>query len=151
MAETERLRITEITGADGMDAAFAIRHEVFCVEQHVDEDEEFDGLDDTCRHYLARFDGALVGAARTRPLDANEAKIERVAVLKTMRGHGIGQALMMRAIADVERSGVKRIVVNAQTHAETFYASLGFVTEGGVFDEAGIPHVRMVRPCQDFD
>lgn len=149
MAKAERLRITEITGSDEMDAAFAIRHEVFCEEQQVDEDEEFDGLDDQCRHYLARLDGTPVGAARTRALDADEAKIERVAVLKKMRGHGIGQALMARTIAEVERSGVDRIVVNAQTHAETFYASLGFVTEGGVFDEAGIPHVRMVRQCRD--
>ena len=149
MAEAERLRIIEITGSEEMDAAFAIRHEVFCVEQQVDEDEEFDGLDDACRHYLARLDGQPVGAARIRSLNADEAKIERVAVLEDKRGYGVGQALMARTIADVEQSKVKRIVVNAQTHAETFYASLGFVAEGGVFDEAGIPHVRMVRPCRD--
>ena len=149
MAETERLDIAEITGSEDMDAAFAIRHEVFCVEQQVDEDEEFDGLDGDCRHYLARLGGAPVGAARTRSLNADEAKIERVAVLKDKRGYGVGRALMARTIADVERAGARQIVVNAQTHAETFYASLGFVAEGGVFDEAGIPHVRMVRPCPE--
>ena len=149
MAEAGRLEIAEITSPEDTKAAFAIRHEVFCVEQEVDVEEEFDGLDDTCRHYLAHLDGTPVGAARIRILNADETKIERVAVLKDKRGYGVGQALMTRTIDDVERSGVKRIIVNAQTHAETFYAALGFVAEGGVFDEAGIPHVRMVRVCRE--
>ena len=36
-------------------------------------------------------------------------------------------------------------MLHAQAHSETFYRALGFSTEGAPFDEAGIPHVRMVR------
>lgn len=148
MAQDSSLRIDEIAGEADMDAAFAIRNEVFCIEQKVDRDEEFDGRDDQCRHYLARLDGRPVGAARIRVIDDAETKIERVAVLADLRGQGIGRVLMERTIADVAGSGTRRIVLNAQCHAETFYAALGFVTEGGVFDEAGIPHVRMVQTVQ---
>lgn len=145
MTDADMLDIAEIANGADMEAALAVRREVFCVEQGVGREEEFDGLDESCRHYLARLGGEPVGAARTRPLNEDETKIERVAVLKESRRNGIGRALMDRAIADIERTAVKRIVLNAQCHAEQFYAALGFAAEGGVFDEAGIPHVRMVR------
>lgn len=128
-----------------MATARAIRHEVFCIEQEISEEEEFDGRDGDCRHYLATLAGKPIGAARTRPVDDRETKIERVAVIKALRGRGFGRALMIRMIEDLTRAGVPSVALTAQCHAETFYASLGFVTEGGVFDEVGIPHVRMVK------
>lgn len=138
------VEIVEITGADDMERAFAIRRAVFCDEQGVSPDEEFDGRDPDCRHYLATADGQAVGTARLRDAGGGEIKIERVAVLKSRRGEGFGTALMRRTIADAASSGAKATVIHAQHHAETFYKDLGFVTQGDVFEEAGIPHVRMV-------
>ncbi len=135
------LTIAVVDGEDDMNAAFAIRREVFCREQGVAEAEEIDGLDPLCRHYLARLGTDMVGTARTRPA-GGDVKIERVAVLKPLRGRGIGKALMARALADI---GAGRAVLNAQLPVEGFYARLGFVTEGEVFQEAGIDHVRMVK------
>lgn len=132
--------IAEIAAPDELEAAFDIRREVFCREQGVSEAEEIDGLDDQCRHYLARADGVAVGTARTRRLAGGEVKIERVAVLKPYRGRGIGCALMRRLIADLVPAP---IVLNAQLHTRGFYEGLGFAAEGGVFQEAGIDHVRM--------
>ncbi len=125
-----------------MEAALAIRRDVFCREQGVDETKEIDGLDPICRHYLARLDGDAVGTARTRQLDNSDVKIERVAVIKPRRGAGIGKALMGRALADID-SG--RVVLNSQLGVESFYLELGFATEGEVFQEAGIDHIRMVK------
>ena len=138
-----RVTISAIESEDDMNQAFAIRREVFCREQGVAEAEEIDGLDPVCRHYLARLDGAAVGTARTRNLDDGTDKIERVAVLKRLRGTGIGKALMARAEADIV---VGPVVLNAQLQVEEFYAKLGFVAEGEIFREAGIDHVRMVKP-----
>jgi predicted GNAT family N-acyltransferase len=135
------LTIADIDGEDDLNAAFAIRREVFCGEQGVDEAEEIDGLDPDCRHYLAWLAGDAVGTARTRPL-AGGIKIERVAVLKRLRGSGIGKALMIRALADITAGPA---VLNAQLAVEGFYARLGFVSEGEIFQEAGIDHVRMVK------
>ncbi len=136
------LTIAVVDGEDDMNAAFAIRREVFCGEQGVDEAEEIDGLDALCRHYLARLDGDAVGTARTQTLADGDIKIERVAVLKPLRGRGIGKALMTRALADI---GAGRVVLNAQLQVESFYARLGFIAEGETFSEAGIDHVRMVK------
>ena len=110
------LTIVVVDGEDDMNAAFAIRREVFRREQGVDEAEEFDGLDPHCRHYLARLGGAAVGTARTRSLAGGDVKIERVAVLKPLRGAGIGTALMARALADI---GAGRAVLNAQLAVES--------------------------------
>ena len=137
------LIIAVVDDEDDVNAALAIRREVFCGEQGVDEAEEIDGLDSECRHYLARLAGEAVGTARTRFLaDDRGVKIERVAVLKSLRGRGIGKAIMIRALADIT---VGPAVLNAQLQVESFYARLGFVTKGEVFQEAGIDHVRMVK------
>lgn len=139
------LTIVVVDGESDMEAAFAIRREVFCREQGVDDAEEIDGLDAICRHYLARLGAIAVGTARTRALDRGDVKIERVAVLKPERRAGIGRALMIRAVADVTAAGAERAVLNAQRRVEGFYARLGFAAEGEVFQEAGIDHIRMVR------
>ncbi len=136
--------IIEITDAQDMERALAIRRVVFCDEQGVSREEEFDGRDADCRHYLAVAGGEAVGVARLRDAGGGEVKIERVAVLKAHRGNGFGQALMRRTIEDAAKSGAKTIAIHAQFHAEEFYRGLGFVTHGGMFEEAGIPHVRMV-------
>ena len=137
------LTIAVVDDEADVNAALDIRREVFCVEQGVDESEEIDGLDPECRHYLARLAGEAVGTARTRFL-ANDGgvKIERVAVLKSLRGRGIGKAIMIRVLDDIT---VGPAVLNAQLQVERFYARLGFVTKGDVFQEAGIDHVRMVK------
>ena len=84
-----------------------------------------------------------MGTARTRFLaDDRGVKIERVAVLKSLRGRGIGKAIMIRALSDIT---VGPAVLNAQLQVERFYARLGFITQGEVFQEAGIDHVRMVK------
>ena len=136
------LTIVVADGEDDMNAAFAIRREVFCGEQGVDEAEEIDGLDPECRHYLARLAGVVVGTARTRSVASDGVKIERVAVLKRLRGSGVGKALMIRVLADITAGPA---VLNAQLRVEDFYARLGFVSEGEIFQEAGIDHVRMVK------
>jgi predicted GNAT family N-acyltransferase len=139
-------------------SAFAIRRAVFCDEQGVATEEEFDiaDTDAATRHYLGFLRGEAAGAARLRFLDARTAKIERVAVLRAHRRRGLGAALTRRAIADAHAAGAESIVLHAQAQAESFYAALGFATRDAGFMEAGIPHVRMVfagaarnAPCNE--
>ena len=135
--------ISESMDTGDREDCYAIRTAVFCREQGVSADLEFDGLDDSCRHYLARIGETAVGTARLRPLGRGEAKFERVAVLKDYRGRGIGWALMERALADARADGHIRALLHAQTHAGAFYRRLGFRQEGEGFMEAGIPHILM--------
>ena len=62
--------------------------------------------------------------------------------VRTARGTGIGKALMDRILAD---NASVPAVLNAQAEVEGFYAKLGFVPEGEVFQEAGIDHIRMTK------
>lgn len=139
------IRIDDADGARDMADCLAIRREVFCLEQGVPEHEEMDGLDGVSRHYLVRRGSLAIGTARVRRLDGQTYKIERVAVRRLDRRSGMGRALMLRLIDDIVRSGGSRIVLNAQLAVRDFYADLGFAAEGAVFEEAGIPHIKMSR------
>jgi predicted GNAT family N-acyltransferase len=134
--------VSEISLSEDLARAFEIRRVVFCDEQGVSRMEEFDGLDETCRHFLARVEQVSVGTARIRPLETGETKIERVAVLKEYRGLGVGLALMRQIMEEI---GGAPMVLNAQFHTKAFYKGLGFTAVGEIFDEAGIDHVKMIR------
>lgn len=142
MTETH---ITEALETIDLEACYTIRIEVFCGEQQVSRDLEFDGLDGQCRHYLARIGGEAVGTARVRPVGGGTIKFERVAVRASHRHNQVGRALMERALTDARDSGVTDCLLHAQTEAAEFYLKLGFRQEGETFVEAGIPHVRMTK------
>ncbi len=76
----------------------AIRIAVFQEEQGVDAALEFDGKDAISEHLIAYLNGEVVGTARIRYLDDKTAKIERLAVLSTARGQGIGKKIMENAL-----------------------------------------------------
>ncbi|MHB1207545.1 MAG: GNAT family N-acetyltransferase [Rhodospirillaceae bacterium] len=131
----------------GMDDAFmadarAIRDVVFCQEQHVSPEEEWDGLDPICEHFLILDGDEALGTARLRNY-AGMGKIERVAVLQEHRGRKAGWDLMQAVIDRAREREFPAAKLNAQVAVEAFYAALGFVAEGERFVEADIEHIRM--------
>lgn len=120
-------------------AASEIRRAVFIDEQNVPSQEEWDGLDPECQHFLAMLDGQPVGTARLLP----GAHIGRVAVLIEARGSGIGVLLMRAAIEAARHAGHSQVALSAQVHALAFYERLGFVAHGDTFMDAGISHREM--------
>ncbi|MEX2441717.1 MAG: GNAT family N-acetyltransferase [Pontimonas sp.] len=133
--------------------AFAkLRTDVFFLEQHITE-EEIDRFDfELHTQHLWCVDGAqVVGYVRVvqhnpaKPEDRGVAtSIGRLVVDVRYRGSGIARGLMTRALAHI---GHAPVVIHAQSYIHTFYASLGFEPFGDVFDEAGIEHIRMLRPA----
>ena len=123
----------------------AIRRSVFQEEQGVDPALEFDGLDATATHLLAYLDEQPVGTARIRYLEQQTAKIERLAVLSTARGLGIGKKLMVKALDVAQENNTQDIVVNAQEYVKDLYQQLGFEQVGERFEEAGIVHIKMIK------
>jgi predicted GNAT family N-acyltransferase len=137
--------IIEALNPPDRDHCYAIRTDVFCGEQQVSREIEFDGLDSRCRHYLAMLGDFPVGTARVRPIGDGLVKFERIAVLKSHRGRNIGRALMDRAMADAAAAGATSGRLHAQTYATALYEKLGFTGAGELFMEAGIEHISMIR------
>lgn len=131
-------------------AIYALRVEVFVDEQRCPLEEEFDAYDADALHLIAFHDGAPVGTARLVDRGDGVAKIGRVAVRASARGLGVGRALMETALAAALERGFTRAVLESQTHAIPFYERLGFVAEGPVYDDCGIPHRRMTRRLDHF-
>ena len=134
----------EISVTQDLQICFALRHEVFVIEQDVPIEEEQDELDATATHLLARQDGDAIGTARI-VFEGDTAKVGRVCVTSQARGTGLGAALI-RACVEVAqgRADIGKVKLGAQTHALGFYEKLGFAAFGPVYLDAGIEHRDMV-------
>jgi YbgC/YbaW family acyl-CoA thioester hydrolase len=128
------------------DAARRIRAQVFIDEQRIPAEMEWDGADDGCVHALAcnRF-GLPLATGRMLEHVPGVAKIGRMAVLAPMRGGHIGRAVLDALLQHARERGDREALLHAQLGAAPFYARAGFTARGPVFDDAGIPHVEMVR------
>jgi len=118
-----------------------IRTEVFVHEQRVPPELELDAFDPLAIHALAWWQQHPVGTGRLLPTGY----IGRVAVSRPLRGRGIGKRIMETLMAAAVIRGHRRIRVSAQCHAIAFYRKLGFQEEGPIYQEAGIPHIKMVK------
>jgi predicted GNAT family N-acyltransferase len=133
--------VSPVSWHDGEPLLRAVREAVFVREQGVPVELEWDGLDENCRHALAlSLTGDAIGCGRLLP----DGHIGRVAVLPEWRKHQVGTAIVEALLSDAQARGHKRVVVEAQTHALTFYHRFGFAEQGKVFTDAGLPHIRMV-------
>lgn len=137
--------VKKIAQQQDLEKAFQIREEVFVIEQEVAPEEEYDAYEDTSTHFLALdADNNPCGTARWRKTD-HGIKLERFAVLKKLRGTGVGRLLVSSVLEDIEKNEGKESIVymHAQSHAISFYKKFGFVKEGEEFDECGIMHFKM--------
>lgn len=123
-------------------ACYALRHNVFVLEQGYSAEGEIDALDPLSHHVLARKGNTPVATARVY-LEASTAKIGRVCVGSAHRGEGLGADLIRAAVALAREEGAKRAVLGAQEHAIDFYAKLGFSPYGSVYLDEGEPHQMM--------
>ena len=110
------------------------REAVFFLEQHITEPDAdaadpqsvFMWMEDNARAV------ALVG---------------RVLVDVSYRRRGLCRSLMSEALRYIARTwGPQPIRISAQEHLAGFYATFGFAPVSGTYFEAGIPHVKMLRP-----
>ncbi len=124
--------------------AYLIRKQVFIAEQGVPEELELDELDPSALHALAYQDGQCVGTGRLVNLGNGQAQIGRMAVLPNFRGQGIGREILERLLLAATAEGVSSLILHAQLTAMPFYEKLGFVGQGSLYEEAGIPHRNMM-------
>ena len=131
---------------DELSTCLVIRLEVFVEGQNVPLDEEVDGLDEQCTHFLAERGGVPLGTARLRITEKGEARAERVAVLEAARGSGLGAQVMLLLHDTAREKGHDEVVLHAQVAVIPFYERLGYRAEGPVFMDCAIPHRTMRLP-----
>ncbi|GAB5495969.1 MAG: GNAT family N-acetyltransferase [Phycisphaerales bacterium] len=112
---------------------------------------EYPGFEDKFEHFVAttKTPGGdrVIGCALLLP-DTDRpgfGKLMQMAVDPQRQGEGIGRRLVIEVeSAAFGEMGLEGIYCHAQTSAISFYERLGWSSEGDEFDEAGIPHLKMV-------
>ncbi len=130
--------------AEERELAYALRREVFEVEQNVPRPLDRDAQDHNANHVVALdADGRCVGTGRLVRLDARTSQIGRMAVAASHRRRGVGDKVieMLERLAVLR--GIGDIVCHVQIPAIHFFEHRGYVREGEELLLEGVPHVLM--------
>ncbi|KIL50224.1 hypothetical protein KP77_15990 [Jeotgalibacillus alimentarius] len=138
------MQVKHVQSEQELQDAYHVRKEVFVSEQKVPEELELDEFDSSAAHFVLYHDGQPAGAGRFRIVDG-KGKVERVCVMKSLRGHHAGVLLMNEIEQFAKSEGLPALVLNAQTHALGFYEKLGYLVISDEFMDAGIPHYKMQK------
>ena len=125
--------------------AFEVRKKVFTEEQGTPEDLEFDNHDREALHMVVKDGERVIGTARVLFLTTNQAKIERMAILRPFRHRGIGRRIISFLNEELKNRHVEEVVLHAQYSIVAFYKSWGFEELGLPFWEVGIKHIKMQK------
>jgi predicted GNAT family N-acyltransferase len=125
--------------------AFEVRRRVFVDEQGISEGLVFDDYDSEALHMVVDDGEKVVGTARVLFLAANQANLERMALLKPFRRKGIGRQIISFLDEELRNRQVQLVVLHAQSGVVAFYKSCGFDELGSPFWEAGIKHIKMQK------
>jgi predicted GNAT family N-acyltransferase len=130
---------------DGVDLqqAFEVRRQVFVREKGISEDLVFDGHDRETLHMVVKDREKVIGSARVQFLTDNQAKLERMAILKHYRRKGIGKEMLLFLDTVWKDKQMQQVIIHAQLEVVPFYKLCGFDELGLPFQEAGIKHIKM--------
>ncbi|HHL18774.1 MAG TPA: GNAT family N-acetyltransferase [Thiothrix sp.] len=124
----------------------ALRMRVFVDEMQVPSELELDQYDAAAIHLCVQDGKQTIGTLRLiedKKNTENTIKIGRFALNKVYRRQGIGTKMMHQTYHWCQQYAVSKLYLDAQTYIVPFYKTLGFIEQGDVFIDAGIPHVRM--------
>ena len=112
----------KVSSKEEMDKSYAIRTKVFCEEQKISKEIEFDNLDHLCGHFFIFNFKKAIATARVRQKEKNLLKIERVAVLLEFRRLKVGSILIENIIKYyIKFDDNKSIVLHSQVAVADFY------------------------------
>ncbi len=124
--------------------AKAIRLAVFWEEQGFVK--EFDAVDDVATHLVAFEGDTAVGTCRYYETEAaGTYVIGRIAVLRSLRGKGLGGTLVREAEAQIKERGGKLAHIGAQVQAIPFYEKIGYAPVGERYMDEHVPHQGMEK------
>lgn len=130
-------------GTPGHDDAVALRRAILRTPLGLDFSAEDLAREASDTHFVAFYEGRLVGTVVLTPYEAGKVKLRQMAVDESLRGEHIGAQLLAAFEAHARAAGIAEIVLAARQTAQGFYARYGYETDGVVFSEVTIPHVKM--------
>jgi ElaA protein len=140
-----QIKAYEELSLDELYDLLALRTRIFVVEQNCPY-QELDGKDKFAVHLLLLNKEELIGTLRILPPKKahDSIHIGRVVVSSEKRGKNLGQKIMNEALKYIHSNwGEIHIIISAQSHLQTFYEKLGFISVNNHYLEDGIPHLEM--------
>lgn len=127
-------------------AAFALRYDVFVLEQGIDPTAEFDALDSDQRYYFVYYQQHLpVGTVRYQAYDQQTIQPDRLCVKQANRQQGIGRQLLLNLENQALKDGYTQSRLSAEVTAKNFYKALGYQVDSLPYIEDGLHCVRMTK------
>jgi ElaA protein len=123
-----------------------LRQDVFIIEQNCIY-ADLDNVDLNCYHLMMIKNSELICYCRiiAPGIKYKSSSIGRVIVRPKYRGNKLANSLMKESISCCRKAWKNfGISISAQAHLKDFYSSLGFKQQGEIYDEDGIPHLKMV-------
>ncbi len=123
-----------------------LREQVFILEQdcaYIDADNS----DQHCLHLLAFQGNNLCGYLRlAKPgIKYHGPSLGRIVTSQDHRGVGLGHALIQEGIKKIAYKFPNQLItISAQKRLAEYYTRIGFKSEGEVYLEDGIEHIKMV-------
>ena len=123
----------------------SLRQRVFIIEQDCFY-EDLDYSDQDANHLLLYQDNKLIGYSRVFPpgIKYYAASIGRIVTDLDYRGKGYGKSITHESIQFLKNNFPESdITISAQYRLVDFYENLGVETEGNVYLEDDIDHIKM--------
>jgi predicted GNAT family N-acyltransferase len=124
--KSNELRVEMVRDLNDYMKVVAIRSAVFLAEQDCPYAEEFDHNDLSACHLIAYLRDEPVATLRIRWF-ANFAKIERVCVMKHVRGGALVKLMIETAVEMIGRKGYLHVLGYIQKRLVPFWKQLGFL------------------------
>lgn len=132
-------------------ASFALRYEVFVLEQGIALTDEFDTLDTLDRNYFSIYDDSMiVGTIRLQYKNHDTLWPDRLCVKKNFRHLGIGTQLLVALETYALSEKIFLSELSAELEALPFYEKNGYHSISQPFLEDGISCVKMVKNLREI-
>lgn len=109
------------------------------------DEADLDGEENQLHFGATSLDGELIACLSARKIDDKHYKIRQMAVSSDVQGSGVGARLVSYVERELLERGGTEISLHARESAIGFYEKLGFNCAGKLFDEVGIPHIKMCK------
>ncbi len=130
-------------GSADYEAAVVLRRAVLRTPLGLDFSAEDLAREAADTHFAAWDDGELIGTVVMTLYTPGKVKLRQMAVAPDRHGRHIGARLLAAFEDHARQNGIGEIVLAARVTAQGFYERQGYHTDGEVFSEVTIPHIRM--------